>query len=201
MNPLSAVGMGLSGIGALGSMFGIKKANRRIDNLLAADPQRSTEGKGLLQNLYNGRMAGASAAERNIFGNQASFLGNVGRNASDASQALSLAAGAQGQTDQALEGLATQEAQNRLNFINPILSENDALYQDQVRRYGDKVSAENIKAQNRQAPWQTIQNLGASLTGFGATQDRTQAMGKWFGGAGMGMSGANAGAMAGLIKQ
>jgi hypothetical protein len=176
----SAAGIGLNLVGALGSAFGIKKANKRLDQLLAEDPayaqnMYAQNQLGLAQTLFNGRMAGAGAQEQNIYNNQASTLGNIGRNSGDAARALALAGSVQGQTNDAFSNLGIAEAQNKYSLLNNLnnaygvmIGEGDKMYNDQIRRYTDKVNVRNIQQQNRQSPWQSLMNLGSSIAGFGA---------------------------------
>jgi hypothetical protein len=83
------------------------------------------QGLSEARNIYNGRMAGAAQAEQNYAGAQAGTLASLQRNATDASQLLSLAGAAQGATNDAYAGLAVQEAQ------------------DKQRRYSNVVGAQN----------------------------------------------------------
>lgn len=62
---------------------------------------------------YNGRMAGASGLEQNIYGNQANTLAAMGRNSTSAAQQLALAGAVQGNTNDAFGNLATMEAQDK----------------------------------------------------------------------------------------
>jgi hypothetical protein len=92
------------------------------------------------QNAYNGRMAGASTEEQNILANQANQMGNVNRTATDGSQALAVAAGVQGQTNQAFHNLQTQEAQNKYQMLNNLNLANQGLVQE-----GDKTYQSNLQ--------------------------------------------------------
>lgn len=120
--PLLAIGAGIGAIGAIGkAIFGGKqrKEARKINpifNQYKANPYAKQQ-LGLAQQMFNGRMAGAGDLEKNIFTNQANFQSNVNRNATDSSQALALAAAGQGQTNNALGNLQTQEAQNKYGML------------------------------------------------------------------------------------
>ena len=114
-------GIGLGLIGGIGKMFGRAKANREMKKLLNESPsyhedprimQMANQRLGLANTLLNARMPGAAAAERNIYTNQANQLAGLNRGATDASQALAVAAGIGGQTNQAFENLGQQEAQD-----------------------------------------------------------------------------------------
>jgi len=71
---------------------------------------------GLAEQLYSGRMFGAPELEKNILSTQAATLNNIGKNATDSSQALALGQLSQGQTNQAFNQLQTQEAQNKADL-------------------------------------------------------------------------------------
>jgi len=123
---------------------------------------------GLANSLYNGRMAGATDLERNIQGNQATTLGSINRNATSSSQALALAGAAQGQTNAALSGLQTTEAQNKYalagqvaNANRDMVNEEGKVYQDQLRKYQQDVQA---KAALRQAAANNMSGLFGDLT-------------------------------------
>jgi len=180
-------GIGLGLIGGIGKMFGRAKANRELKNLMKQDPtyqadprvmQMANQRLGLANTLLNARMPGASAAERNIYTNQANQLAGLNRGATDASQALAVAAGIGGQTNQAFENLGQQEAQdyyNRLGNLNNaqqgVMNEATRIegnqYQDQLRKYQNKLDIQGAIQQNRQNTWGDISNLGFGLADFG----------------------------------
>jgi len=176
---MAGVGAGLGLIGGIGKMFGARKANRELEKLLKQNPQYQVnpiakQRLGLAQSLLNARMPGAAAMERNIYANQANALGQINRNATDASQALALAAGAQGQTNQALGQLGLQESQDYYNRLGNLtgaqqgmIAEGDKQYQDQVRRFQDMVSIRGAQAANRANAWQGLSNLGFGMMNMG----------------------------------
>lgn len=97
---------------------------------------------GLAQQLFNGRMFGASALEQNIANSQANYMANVGRNATDSSQALALGALSQGQTNNAYNDLQIKEAQNKYDLLGNLntaeqgmTAELDKQYQDMLQKY------------------------------------------------------------------
>lgn len=153
---------------------------------------------GAGRNLYQGRMAGASAAEQNIFSNAANVNANVSRNATDASQALAIAAGVQGQTDQALTDLSTQEARDKIgrfgiysNVSQLMSQEGDKVYQDKLRKYYDdlnyKRALEGAAMQNSAAFWSGLDDAAMSaaslfLPGGALAGKALGGMGRGFGG-------------------
>lgn len=180
MDPITGIaGLGLGLIGGIGSLFGNRKANRRLEDLLKQNPQYQAnplarQQMGLAQTLLNARMPGAVAAEHNIYQNQANMMGQVNRNATDASQALALAAAGQGQTNQAFGNLATQEAQdyhrrygNLTQAQQGVINEDDKVYQDQVRRFQDMAQIRGAQNANTQNTWNSIGNLGFGVLNFG----------------------------------
>ncbi len=128
---------------------------------------------GLAQNLLNARMPGATAMERNIYGNQANQMANVERNATSGSQALAMGSAAQGQTNQAFQNLGVQEQQdyynrlgNQTSALQGMTQEGDKVYQDQLRDYQEKMSLKNAylgaSMQNRTTSWNSLANMGLS---------------------------------------
>lgn len=128
MDPLSIIGIAGGLIPAIGGLFTGGKQRRLAKEAAARSQQMFNQALGYgNQNLdlakqgysearlmANGRMAGAGSQEQNIYGNQANTLANVGRNATSGSDALAMAGAVQGQTDNAFNSLAQNEAQNRL---------------------------------------------------------------------------------------
>lgn len=179
MDPFSIAGLGLGVIGGIGNLFGNRKANKRLEALMKTNPQYKAnplaqQQMGLAQTLLNARMPGAASAEQNIWQNQANTLGQVNRNATDASQALALAAGAQGQTNQAFGNLATQESQdyqrrygNLATAQQGVINENDKVFQDQVRRFQDMAQIQGAQNANTQNSWSSLGNLGFGMMNFG----------------------------------
>ena len=186
--PLPAlIGLGMGLVGGIGKMIGRGKANRELKSLMKQDPtyqadprvmQMANQRLGLADTLLNARMPGASAAERHIYTNQANQLAGLNRGATDASQALAVAAGIGGQTNQAFENLGKQEAQdyyNRLGNLNNaqqgVMNEATRIegnqYQDQLRKYQNKLDIQGAIQQNRQNTWGDISNLGFGRADFG----------------------------------
>jgi len=210
LDPISAAGLGIGLIGGIGGIFGNRKSQRQLEALIKANPTYTAnpiaaQRMGLAQSLLNARMPGAAAAERNIYQNQANTMASVNRNATDASQALAMAAAGQGQTNQAISNLSTQEAQdyqrrysNLVGAQEGVINEGDKVYQDQVRRFQDLAQIRGAQAHNRSAMWQSLGNLGFGMMGLGMSGGGGSMFGggggKSAGGSGAGMaSGAGAG--------
>lgn len=179
-DPYSAIaGAGLALAGGIGSIFATRRANKDLEKLISQNPTYNVnpvakDRLALAEMLLNSRMPGATAIERNIYGTQANQLANINRGATDASQALALASGVQGQSNQAFQDLGVAEAQdyqrrygNLVGAQEGMINEGDKQYQDQVRRFQDLAQIRAAQAANRQAIWGTIGNLGQAGMNFG----------------------------------
>ena len=174
------VGLGVGLAGAIGKAIGRGKANKQMDTLLAKNPAYSEnplakQRLGLAQTLLNARMPGAVAVERNLFTNQATQLNRLDRGATDASQALAAAAGIGAQTDNSLNELGINEAQDyqrRLGNLSDaqqgVITEGDKVFQDKTRRYNDEFAVRGAQQQNRQNTWGDISNFGFSFANMAA---------------------------------
>lgn len=121
--PLLAIGAGIAGLGAIGKFFAGNKQSKEAKKINPIWKQYESspyaaQQLGLAKQMFGGRMAGAPQYERNILSSQGNVLDSVNRNATDASQALAMAAATQGQTDQSLSDLQTQESQNKYSLLD-----------------------------------------------------------------------------------
>jgi hypothetical protein len=176
---LPAIGLGIGLIGGVGKMIARSKANKDLKKLMGQDPVYSEnplarQRLGLAQTLLNARMPGSAAAERNIYQNQANYMGQVGRNATDASQVLALAGAAQGQSNQAFGELAQAEAQdyqrryaNMADAQEGVIREGDKVFQDRESNFQNKVAMQGKINENRQNSWGEVSNLGFGLASVG----------------------------------
>lgn len=177
MLPLIGAGLGL--VGAIGGLFGNKRANKRLESLIGQDPKYNSnpiagDRMSLAKQLLNGRMPGAASVERNIMGNQGNAITNINKVATDSSQALALGANIQGQTNQAFQQLGQQESQdyqrrygNLVGAQEGMIQEGDKVYQDQVRRFEDLAKIRGAQNQNSQNAWKSISNAGMGIMNFG----------------------------------
>lgn len=97
---------------------------------------------GTAQQLFGGRMAGATAEEQNIYGNTANTDQQVTKTAGDSSQALAILAGTQAQTGKQFNQLGIQEDQNKYQLLNNLnlanqgeTTEGDKVYQANLQKY------------------------------------------------------------------
>lgn len=180
MDPLTIGGLGLGLIGGLGNLFGgRRKAKKEMDAVLAKDPRYKVnpiagERYDYAKTILNARMPGAGIAERNIMATQAGQLANINRGATDASQALMLAGGVQGETNQGFQNLAMQESQDYYNRLQNLtgaqqgmIAEGDKKYQDDVRRWENTAKAAGANIQNRANQWNSLSSLGFGVANFG----------------------------------
>lgn len=188
--------MGLIGTivgGAMGTVGGIfssiagMKWDKEMSKLKEKDPRYTSspyaaKTLGLAQTLLNSRMAGASAREKNIYGAGANAMGNINRNATDASQALAMGAAIQGQQNDAFGGLQMQEGQDYMNKLGNLnqanqgmTAEHDKLFDDEVRRWQDQVNIITSQYQARKAGGQSFTNMGgaaqSSLSGLDSSNN------------------------------
>lgn len=150
------------------------RANKGINRLMQWDPKYEASPYaqntlGLAQTLLNSRMAGVGRYEKGIYGNTANQIANINRNATDSSQALALAAGAQGSANDAfgnLQGMESQDYFRKLANLNQanqgMTQEHKDLFDDSVRRWQDQVNNIMRERQWRSEMAQSFANFGAA---------------------------------------
>lgn len=170
---------GINGLITAGKQNKLAKDINPVNADYTADENISglySQGK----NLYQGRMAGANAAEQGISTDEANATAFGERNATDASQLLSFGAGVYGQGDEARINLAQKEAQDKVgrfgvysNVSELMNREKDKVFQDKLRRYYDdlnyKRALEGSAMQNKASFWSglddTVNTAASILTG------------------------------------
>lgn len=174
----AAIGAAIGIAGSIGKMIGRGVANKKMRNLLKQDPTYSEnpiarQRLGLAQTMLNARMPGAQAVQNNIYGSQANTLSNIQRGATDSSQALALASGVQGNTNDAFGNLGIQEAsdyQRRYGNLSDaqegVVREGDKVFQDQTRRFGNKMQVQGAINENKQNNWGDVAGMGFGLADF-----------------------------------
>lgn len=175
----SLIGLGLGAAGLVGKIIARNKANHQLGDLMGQDPSYAInplaqQRLGLAQTLLNARMPGAAQVQQNLYSNYANKIGTINRGATDASQALLMGAQAGGQTDEGLNQLGINEAQdyqrrygNLVGAQEGMINEGDKVYNDQVRRFGDRVQMTGAQAENRGNTWSDIANLGFGVADLG----------------------------------
>lgn len=174
----SIVGGAMGTVGTIFSSIAGIKWDKELSKLKDKDPAYTSSPYaantlGLAQTLLNGRMQGAAARERGIYGNAANATANINRNATDSSQALAAAAGAQGQADSGFDKLQQDEGNDyytRLSNLNNanqgMTGEHDKLFDDSVRRWQDQVNIITAQYKARKKGGEDWSNLGASGAGL-----------------------------------
>lgn len=129
----------------------------------------------MAQNLYNGRMAGASSAENEILQNAANASAGVDNTATDAAQALAVKAAITGQAGDSFADLAKAEAMDRMNraglvrsAIGTKITEGDKVWGDKLRKLKQEMGVGAVFTQNKSNVWQ---GAGDSVALFGNMLD------------------------------
>jgi hypothetical protein len=114
---------------------------------------------GTAQQMFNGRMPGANDIYNGIQANQSNIISNINRNATDSGQALALATGTQGNTNNAITNLGIQEGQYKASMLNNLnagyqamIGEGDKEYNSMFQKYqtdvGQQQGLRNAGMQN-----------------------------------------------------
>lgn len=115
--PLLEIGAALSGLGSIGKfIFGGSQRDAADENPYQKDPY-ALKKLATANNLYNARMFGATELERNIATAQANQNEQIQKLSGDGTQALQMAASAQGQANNNYQDLQIKEAQNKYNTL------------------------------------------------------------------------------------
>jgi hypothetical protein len=118
----------------------------------------------LANTQLQGRMAGASQAERNIYQQGANTQSNINRAATDPMQAILGAGAIQGQTSQAFNQLAGQEQADYGNRLARQMQAASELAQAEDQLRMQKLQMETQlsggQQQNKQNVWGSLSNLG-----------------------------------------
>lgn len=169
------------GLGTVGTIFNIVaglKWDKELSKLKNENPIYTSSPYaqntlGLAQTLLNSRMAGVGRYEKGIYGNTANQIANINRNATDSSQALALAAGAQGSANDAfgnLQGMELQDSYRKLANLNEanqgMTQEHKDLFDDSVRRWQDQVNIITAQYKARKQGGNDISNYGAMMGGL-----------------------------------
>lgn len=182
----SAIGLGVGIIGGIGKIFGNAKANRQLKALQAQDPNYATSAAGIAnqnlasnrlgyaQSILNSKMPGSEAIDRSIYAGYGNQQGNIARNASSGEQALALGAANLGQANDSF----MREGQNQADWMRGnqqllqgaqegMINQNNQVFNDETRRFGDKAQIQGAINANRQNSWGSIENAGFGLASFG----------------------------------
>lgn len=201
LDPISSgIGLAAGIVGGIGKMIQRGKANKQLKALQAQDPTYTANPEAqkrlsLANSLLNARMPGAARAERNIYASGGNARGQIQRNATDSSQALALGAGIQGNEANQFGQLAQNEAQdyqrryaNQVGAQQGMINEGDKVFQDEERRFGNKLQIQGAINQNKQNNWGDIANMGYGVASFGMAGGMDGMKGMFGGGGNQGMS-------------
>lgn len=154
-----------------------KRAAKKINpvNATYTENQNIKELAAEGENLYKGRMSGATQAEQNILSGAANYNAAIDRNATSGSQAIAAKAAGLGQVGQDFQDLALKEAQDKQGRFGIysqtsqlMAQEGDKVFQDKLRKYYDdlnyKRALEGASMQNKANAWGSLDNavMGAA---------------------------------------
>jgi hypothetical protein len=176
--------------GAIGSLINAGKQRRTIRKAMKSwvDYKESPYAEnrlGLAETILNGESKAAKNAEANVAQNQADTIAAGERGATDSSQLLALATGAQAQSNDAYNQIQGQESQDYMNRVNNLNGANDAMtaeldkkYQNQMQKFMTQLNL-NIGANN--AAGQGFANsMGLLGSALGTMQGMKTGLGKLF---------------------
>lgn len=161
---IAQLGMMLGGMALKG--VGRAIANQKLKELEKNMPKYKENA--LATTLLNARMPGAAQAERNILAEQANMLGKSQQAATSSSDIMQQIGGLQSQTNQALQGLAGQEAADYQRRYGNYIQEKDKVFADELRQYQTKAQLQGARQENMQNTFGDIANLGMGLANFEA---------------------------------
>lgn len=173
---IGLAGAGLGLIGSVAQMFGTRKANAQLEDLkkrirlMDINPE-IRKAAALANTQLQGRMAGASQAERNIYQQGANTQSNINRAATDPMQAILGAGAIQGQTSQAFNQLAGQEQADYANRLARQMQAASELAQAEDNLRMQKLQMETqlsgAQQENRQNVFGSLSNLGFAAGSVG----------------------------------
>lgn len=173
------VGLGLGVVGSIGKLFSRGAANKRLRDLEKTDPTYTANPiaanrLAMAQTLLNARQPGAITAERNIYSGTANANAGVDRNATSAADALFAKSNNQMNQNNAFGQLGQNEANdfqrrygNYTSAQEGQINEGDKVYQDSVRRFGDRAQIQGAISNNNQQGWGEFSNLGFGIADYG----------------------------------
>lgn len=186
--PFLAAGAALGGIASLGKLVFGAHQNSQANKIHPVWQQYQTnpyakQQLGIANQLFNGRMAGASGLERNIFANNSNYNAGVDRSATDSAQALAIKAAGMGQTNQDLSNLQIREAQNKYgmlgnlnNAYGQMIGEGQKEYESMLQKYQIDVGQKNAL---RQAGMGNMFGGVSDLSGLGIQLGQMQQQDKF----------------------
>lgn len=179
-----AIPAALAGINAIGKFFSGAKQTKESKSINPVWQQyKSSPFAGqqlaLAKQMFNDPSMGTRGdITRNLFSNNANFMDNVNRNATDASQALALGAAGLGQTNEDLSRANIGFMNNKANMLQNLnqaygtmINEGDKEYESLLQKYGMDVERKDALrssgAQNKYGAVSDLASMGFSLAGGG----------------------------------
>jgi hypothetical protein len=158
-------------VGEIGSAEARSASNRELEKLLSENKANPLIGQrlGLAKTLFNARMPGATAAEKNIYTTGANTTAQIQRGATDASQFLTGATNVQAGQNKAFNQLSQQEMEDYQRRYGNLIGAEDAAINEDNRVYQNKVSLKGAQQQNNGATWQELSNFGIGMANLGVS--------------------------------
>jgi hypothetical protein len=160
---------GLQALGTRKGDEGIEEIKRKV-RAMQLNPEYAKQ-LGLTQTQLQGRMAGATQAEQNIYQQAANTQANINRAATDPTQAILGAGAIQGQSNQAFGQLAQQEQADYANRLQRYMQAGltkaqaeDALAMQKLQM---ETQLSGAQQENRQNALGSLSNLGLGLANVG----------------------------------
>lgn len=162
----SGIAAGLGIFSAVGKGLKAHKLNKLADKVVVPDAnyEQSPYAANILGEalrLKNAPMPGMAAATQNIYGNRANTAAGIERNATSGSQSLNMLAAAQGNTDQAFQGLAGQQNQYGLSMLNNYNNANQGMTDELDKTFQDKVRKQQLKINEKNGLRQAATNYSS----------------------------------------
>ena len=164
----------IAGTGAVGKFAqGIQQSNLASKVVVPEANQTispfAQQSRDLANQMFNGQMAGASTAAKNIFGNQSNTNAGIDRNAQSGAQALALLSASQGQTNNAFVQLGQQEGNYKLNALNNLnnanaamTGEKDKMYEADLRKRTEAINEKNaLRGSGMQNKFGAVKDLSS----------------------------------------
>ena len=177
--PIVMAGVAVAGL--VGKAIARRKANKKLKELQQQDPvrQRNTDVDtqyAMTQQLLNANDPYEQEAQRAAVTRFGNLTAANAKAATNSSQLLAANAAAEGQLaqDQATINAGNQDSYyNNLQLMQQATQarqiENDAMYQDEVRRHSNKGQVQGAIAQNNASTWGDVTNVGMGLASTFAT--------------------------------
>ncbi len=184
MNPLSIAGAGLGFIGMIGQGIARAKSNKELKKLMGQDVTRTRNTDvdtqyAMAQQMLNARDPYEQQAQNAAVTRFGNTTANIAKGATNSAQFLAANAAATGQfanDQQEANAGGVDTYYKNLEFMQQATAarqqENDAQYQDQIRKFENKVKMTGAIQQNRANTWGDVQNFGTSLASFGLSSSK-----------------------------